>query len=133
MVTQVLPSRAPLGSVTETVTRGQLLKNRRIALGIFTAAEFARRSGKSRNTIEAAERDRASEATYNELDAFLRTLAEQARAQVSEGDSPTEDNIEFDITGPSTAWHVVVRGPVDRADELRRQVAELLHEIDGTA
>lgn len=110
----------------ERVSRGALLAQRRKALGIFSASEFARRTGKNRDTIAAAEAGRASEATYDELEAWLCTV----ESPHAEDQAPAEDLIEFDITGPRTEWHVVVRGPVEKADEMRRQVSELLRDIE---
>lgn len=118
---------AALAVVTDNRrARGQELTRRRKELHIFTISEFARRAGKTRNAVSAAESGEASPATYDELEAWLDSQIPEALQALA--DLP--DPIEFDVTGPTTRWHVVVRGPMERADEVRRQVSELLRDID---
>lgn len=105
----------------ERIERGEAIAKRRTALGLYSISAFARRTGKNRDTIAAAEAGRASDATYAELEAWLDS---------HEDDGPDDERVEFEITGPRTDWHVVVRGPAEKADELRRQVVELLREVE---
>lgn len=105
--------------------RGRAVQERRTALGIYSVAEFARRTGKSRDTLSAAEAGRASEPTYLELERWLEEAERQAPAAEIDGHS-----IRFEVTGPTTKWQVRITGPVEEADALRHQVAELIREID---
>ena len=117
----------------DRAARGRGIAERRAALGITTQAEFARRTGKSRNTIAAAESGTASGNTYLELEAWLNA---EAGHQAGEGDAEVEP-IKFEIVGPTSESHTAVRytisGPVDAADELRRQVVELARDLNFPA
>lgn len=115
-------TEARLAVVTDDrAVRGDAIARRRTALGLYSISAFARRVGKNRDTIAAAEAGRASDATYAELEAWLDD---------HEADGEDDSRVEFEVTGPRTDWHVVVRGPAERADELRRQVVELLREVE---
>ena len=108
--------------------RGNAISERRKALGIFEVTDFARRVGKSRNTIRAAEEGRASESTYLELEAWLDVESRRQNA----GLVPREDGvdrIEFDISGPSTEWHFTVSGPIEEAELVRLQARELMRDL----
>lgn len=96
--------------------RGAAILRRRTALGVFSVTDFARRTGKNRDTISAAESGRASDATYAELETWLDSQEGNGRALV-----------EFEALG--AGWRVVLRGPIEEADSLREQVVRLIREI----
>jgi hypothetical protein len=112
--------------------RGHAISERRKALGVFEITDFARRTGKSRNTIRAAEEGRASESTYLELEAWLDVeSARQNAGLVSRGEDV--DRIEFDISGPSTEWRFTVSGPIEEAEQVRLQARELMRDLMSSA
>lgn len=112
----------------DRVARGRAICERRKALGIFEISDFARRVGKSRNTIRAAEEGRASESTYLELEAWLDVeSARQNAGLVPRGEDI--DRIEFDISGPSTEWHFTVSGPIEEAELVRLQARDLMRDL----
>ena len=127
-----VPDEAPLVLVTdERLDRGREIARRRKALGVSSVHAFARESGKSREAINAAEHGRASLKTYVYLEQWL------AEREATRGPGPEParaapehetEIVTFDITGPKTDWHVTISGPLDHADELRRQVSQLLRE-----
>lgn len=120
---EVFPT-AVSASVDENLSRGGRIAQRRQALGIRSVREFSSRAGVSREAVKAAEQDSASPGTYRKLEAWL-SEQEGPGAEPAVG-----DQIEFDVTGPRTEWHLIVRGPAEIADSLRRQVVELLREVD---
>ena len=112
----------------DRVARGRAICERRKALGIFEITEFARRVGKSRNTIRAAEEGRASESTYLELEAWLDVESRRQNAGLTLKEEGV-DRIEFDISGPSTEWHFTVSGPIEEAEQVRLQARELMRDL----
>lgn len=118
----------------DRVARGRAIAERRVALGIKTVSEFSRRTGMSRNTISSAEAGTASSNTYLELEAWLNNESGRVR-QADGGGEEVEvvGQIEFDIIGPiserETGFRFTVSGPVEDADELRRQVIDLAREL----
>lgn len=114
----------------DRASQGRQIAMRRAALGIRTHAEFSRRTGMSRATLASAEAGAASPNTYARLDLWL---SEQEGDRPHEIDTPPpmldiDNQISFEVSGPATEWHVKVSGPREEADELRRQVVELLKE-----
>lgn len=124
-------SQADLSVVTnDKQRRGQELARRREAHRLSVMGLSAV-SGVSRNTIAAAEAGGASVESLERLEACLDELDEKAGIDTSTPPANSAEMIEFDITGPSTAWHVVVRAPAERADEARHQAVELLREWES--
>lgn len=93
-------------------------------MGINSVKEFSARTGISRDAVTKAEKGTGSVGTYERLEAWLDAQELAVHATEQHG------MVEFDVTGPKTDWHVVVRGPADIADDLRRQVVELLRNMD---
>lgn len=105
--------------------RGRALAQRRIAHGIRTAVELADRTGMSRRTIAKVESGEASDASVRALEKFFDDLDQEVGLHTA-----PEAGIEFNVTGPNSNWRVVISGPASIADELRRQVVELLRDVD---
>lgn len=97
---------------------------RRVGHDIRSQRDLAARSGLSRDAVKAAEAGTASENTFAKLEAYLDSLDQASSSPIG------VDEIEFDITGPTTAFHVVVRTSVENADLVRHQVAELMRELN---
>ena len=116
----------------DRAVRGRAIGERRKALGIFEISEFARRVGKSRNTIRAAEEGRAAESTYLELEAWLDVESRRQNAGLTLREEDV-DRIEFDISGPSTEWHFTVSGPIEEAELVRLQARELMRDLMTSA
>lgn len=125
------PVRADLRGVTnDRQRRGQDLAARRLAhkLSVLALSEAV---PIARATIDKAEAGKASDDSLERLEKFFDEL--DAETGLDTGTAPTPlapEMIEFDITGPRTDWHVVVRGPADQADDMRRQVVELLRDME---
>ena len=119
--------------VTDLAQRGRILTQRRMRHGIRHISEAADLADMDRKTVARAEVGQASSASIEALEAFYDRLdAEKGVDSREELGAPADQQelIEFDIEGPTTAWHVVVRGPMESADEVRRQAAELLRGFD---
>lgn len=125
----------------EKLRRGRAIKIRREAHGIRSLRQFQEVAGIDRATlgkieqgIGTPEMTARAEALLDRLDTE-RGVDTRTPASVPDGTAPLlaldpdGDLIEFDITGPRTEWHVVVRGPADIADQLRHQAAELLKDL----
>ena len=133
MTTQTLADRAPLMPVTDLAQRGRILTQRRMRHGIRHISEAADLARIDRKTVARAEKGIASPSSMEAYEAFFDRLDAETGINSLEGLAPEADQqelIEFDIEGPTTAWHVVVRGPMGEADEVRRQAAELLRGFD---
>ena len=103
-------------------TRGHAIRARRLAHGIKSVSALAKASGVSRDAVTAAEDGTASTATYERLEAWLDRFEEESGA-----DEPEDPHtVTFTVEGLYGAAKVVVSGPVENADALRRQVEALL-------
>lgn len=96
---------------------------RRARLGL-SQRDLGERVGLSKNTVAAAEAGVAHLSTYRKLEAFFDDMDQAPVTEVE------RDWMEFDATGPRTEWHVTVRGPADRADEMREQLMNLVRDIE---
>lgn len=138
MIRVVDPSRPDFSIVeVEKLRRGKAIKRRREAHGIRSLRQWAEVAGINRATLAKVEDGTGSDEMLSRAEAFLDRLDAERSMDTREPEAPvaldpelSQDLIEFDITGPRTEWHVVVRGPAEIADELRRQAAELLRDID---
>lgn len=114
--------------------RGRILTQRRMRHGIRHISEAADLADMDRKTVARAESGIASASSIEALESFYDRLDAEKGIDTSDAQAlaPGEQQelIEFDIEGPTTAWHVVVRGPIDSADEVRRQASELLRGFD---
>lgn len=114
----------------DRISQGRQIAARRVALGIDSHAEFSRLSGLARATIASAESGTASPTTYARLDLWLSE--QESDPHGIEIPSPVttsdDDHISFEVSGPRIEWHVKVSGPPGAADDLRRQVVQLLQE-----
>lgn len=109
-------------------TRGQAIKNRRLALGIKSLREFHEKTGVSREAITAAEAGEASRSTYERLETWLDSFDEETG-----GAADTEGQyVEFTLHGLYGARDVTVKGPVANMAELEQMVNRLLRgQSDG--
>lgn len=124
----------PMTGGIDRIAQGRQIAARRVALGIDSYAEFSRMSGLARATLASAESGTASPTTYARLDLWLSEQeGGHAHVETPPAMSSEEDRIQFEVTGPRTDWQVRVSGPPDSADELRRQVVELLREWQPSA
>ena len=84
-----------------------------------------------RKTLRRAIANRSTTTTYTAIESWLDKLearnAGRPVAIPAQAKSP-EGMIEFDITG-DFGVHVVVKGPVADADQLRRQAMEIIRDI----
>ena len=126
---EAVPNAADLRHMgDERIERGAEIRRRREALGLSVRA-FAKVSGKSREAIGTAEAGTASLSTYVALE---RCLADVENDDFGE-DQPSalaehESTVKLDVTGPTTAWHVEFTGPMADAEELLRQIRDLMRE-----
>ena len=113
------------------MSRGREIARRRKRHDIHSVQEFARRTELDRKTIYRIEDGQASEPTYDKIEQWLDDLDRTTGVDSRQEAPPPAPEIKFDVTGPRTAWHVVVSGPPQMADELRRQVTELLRDTES--
>lgn len=113
-----------LPAVDDHTTRGQAIQARLDELSI-SDREFAERTGIDRKTLRRAvaggEHVRTS--TYRAIEAALQQL------EATEEEPPL---VSFELHAPN-GMHVTVKGPASTADELRRQVAELVRDLRDRA
>lgn len=117
--------------------RGREIVRRRKAHEIPSVRQLSEITGIARGTLTRVEAGIGTEESTRRVEGFLDRLDRERGMDTARPDSALpvpdtegQDMIEFDITGPRTEWHAVVRGPAEIADELRRQAVELLREID---
>jgi hypothetical protein len=111
-----------------TETRGQSIKARREALGIFTHREFERATERvgvkvPRASIANAEAGEASERIVATLEAALDRLEEETGQN-----DPDPKHVTFRISG-NFGVDVTVEGPVADIGRLEESVAKLLREM----
>lgn len=134
MPTSAAPDRAPLTPVTDDLTRrGQVLAQRRVRHGIRHVNDVAELAGMDRKTVARAEAGLASVASTEALEAFFDRLDDERGIDSSVGNGDGRGPITFDVMGPRTEWHFTVSGPVEDADEVRRQVVELIRHMEPTS
>lgn len=116
--------------------RGRLITNRRIAHGIKSQRQFAEETGIHRATLAKVEAGTGTEEMVQRVEEFLDSLDLERGVDTRTTEPSVEveplagpDVIEFEVTGPRTEWHVVVRGPAELADQLRHQAGELLKDL----
>ena len=91
--------------------------------GIKSVRELQQRSGISRDAITSAESGRASEATYQRLEAWF-TRYELANAANDAALAQVEYEVQVD-----PGVRIVIRGQLADAEELERAVARLVREL----
>jgi hypothetical protein len=107
----------------DRVDRGAALRQRRLDNGIKSVRALHERSGVSRDAITSAEAGRASEATYQRLEAWLSRY-ELANAV----NDLALTQIEYEVQADEGV-RIVVRGLLADAEELERAVARLVRGI----
>jgi hypothetical protein len=103
--------------------RGAALRRRRLDNEIKSVRALHERSGVSRDAITSAEAGRASEATYQRLEAWL-TRYELANAV----NDLALAQIEYEVQADE-GLRIVVRGLLADAEELERAVARLIQGL----
>lgn len=120
---------------TTRVARGAEIKRRRLALGIKSPNDLAKRSGVYRDTVQAAENGKASVGTYERLEAFLDEF-DSDREELEADEATTAevrpaDFMELEVTVDAVGLHIIGKGSSANMDEVRRQIADLYREIRG--
>lgn len=119
-------------------TRGHAIKQRREALGIFSAREMEDATMRVDRKVPyasvlKAEKGVAADRIYDRLEAALDLLefemgADSAQAGSDNGSAGEDDQVEFRISG-NFGVDVVVKGPVADLPELESAVARLIREM----
>lgn len=107
--------------------RGQQIQRRRLAIGIPSVNRWAKDIGLDRETLTRAEAGKASPRTYQRIEAWLDNMEEELGMPDSENSSPTDDVIEYHVSGQGV--DLVVRGPVANLDDLEASVSRLLDRL----
>ena len=107
--------------------RGQKIQRRRLAIGIPSANRWAKDIGLDRETLTRAEAGTASARTYARIEAWLDNMEEELGMPDSQNTSPSEDVIEYHVSGQGV--DLVVRGPVANLDDLEASVSRLLDRL----
>lgn len=107
--------------------RGKAIKARRLRHGIKSVRQLAEQSGVSRVAVTAAEEGRASDETYDRLEAWFGRFEEETGAAAPE--SAPADTSPHMVTIRGTRAgdvDVVVSGPIDDIEKLAATVERLL-------
>jgi len=107
----------------DRVERGAALRRRRLANGIKSVRALQERSGVSRDAITSAEAGRASEATYQRLEAWFSRY-ERANAD----NDAALAQVEYEVH-TEAGLRIVVRGSLADAEELERAVARIIEGL----
>lgn len=107
-----------------TETRGHAIKARRLAHGIKSVHELARKSGVSREAVTAAERGDASKETYERLEAWLDRFDEETGSDV-----PADPRVFTFRLEMAAGVVVAVSGPIDDIDKLMAPVERLMARL----
>lgn len=112
--------------------RGAAIQRRIEALGVGDR-EWHAMTGIARSTLHRAIRNDpgTKNSTYVAIEAYLDKLEARNAGRtvaIPAPSLPPEGMIEFDITG-DFGVHVVVKGPVTDAAEVRRQAMEIFRDI----
>lgn len=114
----------------ETETRGGAIKRRMEALGMG-AGDLAQEAGISRGQVYRVFRDENNlrEQSYTACERALERIEHEHGHGAPEAVISTERGlIEFEVTG-DFGVRVVVKGPIENADELEASVARLIRDI----
>lgn len=114
---------SPMGNVE----RGELIRRRRMALGIRSVSEFAAKTKVSRSATSAAEHGEGSVGTYERLEAWL-TDRERAEGDTRSVEPMQLDQIEFTVEG-DFGVKVTVKGPITDRSALEDSVAKIIRSI----
>lgn len=110
--------------------RGEVIRERRRALGIRSVAEFARQHGSIKeDTISSAEHGNASPGTYERLEGWLAEQeANRGRAVVRPIGDPAHGLLEVTVAG-NFGVSATVKGPVDNPEALMEMVERLIRRM----
>jgi transcriptional regulator with XRE-family HTH domain len=117
-------------AVVTAETRGEAIRQRRMAFGLRSVREFAERTGLARETVTRAEHGEASEGTYQRLEAWLDAFEHEIGAD--EPAAPVSiEQIEFTVEG-DFGVKVTVKGPINDRAQLEESVTRIIRSIrDG--
>lgn len=109
--------------MTDAASAGDSIRRRRHALGM-TVKALAEQAGVDRGRLAAIE-DGASArgSTIGAIEATLSRLEEEMGGPYEE--PPSSGLVEFDVSGEG-GFHIVVKGPVDDAEVIKRQVVDII-------
>lgn len=109
---------------------GEEIRRRRKRIGL-SISELAQEAGISRDTLsdlESGKNPNPRESTVDKLDATLTKLEGESGLDTPAATSDPHGLIEFEVKG-DFGVSVVVRGPVEDADELQRSVVRIIRDI----
>lgn len=138
MRTELAPAlRGAAGSspVTDRVQRGADIRRRRLALGIPSINEFAKRTGLARDTLSKVESGVASRDSMLRVEEWLAQVEADTLPdgiQVIANPELDEETIELTVTGPTKQTEYTFRftGKASQADHLREQAVRLMLDLD---
>ena len=107
-------------------TRGQAIRARRLRHGIKSVRQLAEQSGVSRVAVTAAEEGRASDETYDRLEAWLDRFEEETGANVKPAAAAPGPHMVTIRGTRGGDVDVVVEGPIEDIDALAAVVERLL-------
>lgn len=128
---------ATIGGVgtTSKQERADRVVERRKRLGYFTRNGFVTASGLGRDAVKSAEEGRATDATYDRIEAWLDAAeAQQGLPPLSaprdeQDDAADPQLVTFRLRG-NFGVEVTVSGPVGNLDELEEKVERLLERME---
>lgn len=110
-------------TAVDTVARGQAIRRRRMALGIRSVSEMARRSGVSRSAATAAEHGEGARGTYERLEAWL-SAQEAGEGEDVPMNVPALEQLTLRAEGED--WKFTVSGPIADRERLKADLLDLV-------
>lgn len=114
--------------------RGAEIERRRLRMGIASLTKFADATGFDRNALAKAERGEGSERTYRRAEAWLDDHEEQMGMGDPEPQAPHSPDptaVSITMSGVHGIKDVVISGPIDHLEELKKLAVDLLREVRG--
>lgn len=125
-------NQADLRLVT-TRERGAAIRRRRMEMGITSARKFGDLVGKDERTVAKVEKGEGTEQSTALLETWL-----DRRERETAGDGPRDEvhhaaveAVSIKMSGIYGIDDVVISGPIDHIDDLKRLAVDLLREVRG--
>lgn len=112
----------------DNAERGELIRRRRMALGIRSVSEFATLTGVSRSATGAAEHGEGAKGTYERLEAWLADRERAEGREVTTAPPMPLEQIEFTVEG-DFGVKVTVKGPIADRAALEDSVTKIIRSI----
>jgi transcriptional regulator with XRE-family HTH domain len=117
-------------AAVEATREGRALRERREAMGM-SLREFADKAGLNRGTVANVEAGEARGTSVSAVRSALGKLEHEMGMDLPDNRNGL-DLVELVVTGPSSEWRVVVKGPVRDLEELEESVIRLMSRMKAS-